>query len=95
MSNVHREKTNYDYTMEELADESLYTIKNRCFLCEIRIENNWNYFTHYGNCCMVCSIRVSKIASKYKSDKEKQREALLELEERRRLVKSGKLKKQV
>jgi len=95
MSNVHREKTNYDYTMEELADKSLYTIKNRCFLCEIKINNNWGYFTQYGNCCVVCSERVSKVSSKYKGNQEKIREALLELEERRRLVKSGKLKKQV
>lgn len=94
MAKLYREKTDYDYTMEELADESAYTIKNRCFLCDILIDNNWEYFTSYGNCCIVCSIRVSKVSLKFKGDLEKQEEALKELEARRLLVKSGKLRKQ-
>jgi len=95
MSNVHRQKTDYDYTMEELSDKSAYTIKNRCFLCEIKISNSWRYFTQYGNCCIVCSARVARVSSKHKGDLVKAEEALQELDRRRRLVRSGKLKKQV
>lgn len=91
---VNREKTDYDYTMEELSDESLYTIKNRCFLCEIKITNDFEYFTQYGNCCRECSYRVSRVVTKYKFMPHKKEIAIKQLEERRHLVKTGILKHQ-
>jgi len=95
MAKLHREKTDYDYTMEELSDRKSYTIKNRCFLCEIKIDNSWEYFSSYGNCCTVCSARVARVASRDRNNPIRGEEALRELNERRNLVKSGKLKKQV
>lgn len=90
----NREKTDYDYLMEELNDARKYTIKNICFLCRIKIKNSFKYFQMYGNCCVVCSARVSKVSSKFKFRPDKRAEALEELEDRRRLVRKGILKKQ-
>lgn len=50
--------------MESLDDinEKDYAgkIKNRCFICEAHIDNNWDYYLVFGNCCRACNTRIGK-----------------------------------
>lgn len=45
----------------ELNDETRYKIKDVCFICGIRIKNCFSYFVKYGNCCVVCSGRATRM----------------------------------
>ena len=79
---------------EENESKYLRCIKNRCFLCEIEIHNNFQYYIKYGNCCVVCSSRATRRALDYKSDERMKEFLLEELKQRRILVKIGIIKEQ-
>jgi hypothetical protein len=88
MQNKHQ----YDqWFTESEEDDGAWSksIKNKCFLCEIKIKNCFDYYMKYGNCCVVCSSRVTRTALDYKNNGMMCRILLEELVQRRKLVKMG------
>lgn len=73
----------------EYKEEWVKGIKNRCFLCDIRIKNCVDYYIKYGNCCVVCSSRITKCALDYRHNEMMLQILLNELIQRRKLVKMG------
>lgn len=85
-----RNKNKLDQWREyEYKDEWIRSIRNKCFLCEIRIKNCVDYYLKYGNCCIVCSSRITKKAIDYKHNEMMLKILTDELIQRRRLVKMG------
>lgn len=79
---------------EELNDESRYRIKDKCFLCGIKIHNCFKYFKKYGNCCIPCSSRNARTSTDFKHNKE-MRDFERELfKQRIKDVKDGKITEQ-
>lgn len=85
---------NFSYIEKDLNDESLYNIKNICFLCGLEIKNDFSYFQRYGNCCMECSARTARVAGKDRFYPDRIEKAHKSLAKRREDVKNGLIKKQ-
>lgn len=40
-------------------EEYRHMIKNRCFLCEAKIKNDWQNYLVRGNTCIPCNTRIN------------------------------------
>lgn len=79
------------FSEEELNDVDSWSlkIKHRCFLCGIKIKNCIDYYFKYGNCCVICSSRVTRVAIDYKHNEMMKKILFEEFLQRRKLVKMG------
>lgn len=66
MDEKNKQDREYQALKEELNDESKYKLKDKCFLCGIKIHNCFKYFQKYGNCCVPCSSRNARTSIDYK-----------------------------
>jgi len=53
----------YALTQREVHNKKNYKIKNHCFLCLIWFKNNWVHYWIYGNACVACCGRITRICS--------------------------------